>query len=388
MHSYRRPFRLTIESHEKCSEASKLSKMIQRFAVHVRKLEFSSDKLVDIADFAYIMHPMINLAEVTFEDLDLDGNVERIEHISIELPSLERIFFKNCHENFMDIFLRVKANSLKEFTAFSDNFLNFEKVFNCNKNIKHLTMTGDVAYPNATKHLHLTHLRIFTDDPIFRQGVIEHQRSVKYLSFLLEDDPYKIWSDVVIISNVKDEEFSLICSLAKLETLRIQIGRLLPDVFAGIENLKNLNELTMKAVGEDEIFCDNYQFYTKKMDEFLHFEKMFRKLITIPIPKLAALTWSVMNCEFNEFFEDDDVFIESYFDNINQFSYINVFGTMAVSFPNLKYLKIEMPESLGLFSIHDVLKCFPHLETLMLDVNIDIESKPIIMHTNMTHNDT
>lgn len=44
-----------------------------------------------------------------------------------------------------------------------------------------------------------------------------------------------------------------------------------------------------------------------------------------------------------------------------------------------------MRKSAGCFRINEVLKLFPHLEKLMLDVSIDFESGPTLMHTNLKH---
>lgn len=322
MQSLRRPFRLTIENYE----VSKLHQIILRFAVHVRQLEFSSNNVVDITDFEYIMRPMINLVEMTFEELELDGNAVMIENISIVLPRLERMFLKICHINFEDILSRIEAKSLKEFTVLSDNWLfDFTKFFKCHKTIKHVTMT--------TKHLQLTHLRIIGNEIVFRRNVIKHQPNLKHLSFLLDDDPYFTWSDDYTRSNVNDEDFTLICSLAKLETLRLTIGKLLPDVVAEIANLQNLNELVLKVIGGSDT---DYCIYTKHMLEFVHFQKTFRKLITIPLPKLESFPWSVKYCEFDEFFYDNDEFVDSYLRKINEFGYTNVFRSMALSSTRLK----------------------------------------------------
>lgn len=88
------PFKFTIDNHvnQASSKATKLNGIVQRFAIHIRKLDFGSYNPVSIADIEFVLRPMINLEELTFNELELDDKVKLIENISILLPRLERLF--------------------------------------------------------------------------------------------------------------------------------------------------------------------------------------------------------------------------------------------------------------------------------------------------------
>lgn len=393
--SLRRPFKLIIVNHvnQASPDASKLNEIIQRFAVHVRQLEFRTDQVVGIADIEFVLRPMTNLTELTLNELKFYLNdAAMIGNIPIVLPRLEKISvnipfdMEQRNENCIDELLcMIKAVALKEFTAFSDNWLiDYTEFFTCNQTIKSVTLSGDMAHSRAFERLQLTHLRIFTDDIVFRRNVIKNQSMLQQLIFLLEDDPVISWCDDNTQSRIDDADFAIICGLTRLETLRIEIGKISPDVVADIRNLQHLKELVVKAVGGDDSDCflEDNQFYIKHMMEFCHFQKIFQKLIAITLPDLE--TWCVKNVSFDEFYlNGNDAFLGLYFTNIKELRYINVFRSMAMSYPKLKHVKIEMDKSVGQFSLHEILTSFPHLETLTLDVSIDYGSRPFPMHRNM-----
>lgn len=155
--------------------------------------------------------------------------------------------------DFLDVVLSLKANSLKEFIVFSDNWIfDYTDFFQEHKTIKRVVMTGEMHYPDALKSLQLTHLCLYTDNKKFRRVAIESQPMLKHLNFHLEDDPYYSWCDDYTRSRVADKEFGIICRLSQLETLRLDIGKLSLDVVAGIKNLNILEELVLKVIGGDD----------------------------------------------------------------------------------------------------------------------------------------
>lgn len=190
-------------------------------------------------------------------------------------------------------------------------------------------------------------------------------------------------------ANVNDKVFAEICKLKELETLKVRMGNTSLDNIKPDLVFSNLKELVMKVNGDiGNDFDNDYDNDVNQMQQDVNFQKLFRKLITIPMPTLQSFTWSLKNCEVDDeyFFSDDEVVMGA----ARQREYstlgdtkINVFKSMAKCFPNLKCLRIDMKTSNDIFNIHTLLKLFPHLEIIELEVNSVFEGDSIQLHENI-----
>lgn len=404
MCSLRRTSRFEIANHAKCSEASKLKKIIQHFAIHVEKLKFSrDDKNIMITDFEYIMRSMINVMEVTFDGLNIYGNPKKLAENPIPLPKLKKLVLEHCDEESMEIMLRlVKASSLEDVHVHihNDDVFDFTPFFMVHKTIKRVTMSGQLQHGNAFKQLELTNLQIYNDgNDFFLRDVIGHQPKLKYLNLLFHDElPYGLdEEDDDPKPIVNDELFKVICTLTELETLKIGIGQLSSDAIAGIVNLVNLKELVLKPVGSNDYsdYDNDYDYDINQKRQRVNYRKIFRKLIAIKLLNLTSFTWSFGNdmnsYEFFDSDQEDCASDEEHFmgaahrREFEDLGKINIIKTMAPCFPNLKYLKIKMANSDDNVNVRDILELLPHLETLQLKMDCSFEGAPIELHEQIKH---
>lgn len=225
MHSLRRPARFVIENHEKCSKGSKVNKIVEHFAVHVRKLEFRDDsENIKLTDFESIMRSMINVEEAIFNGLNIYGNSKKLASNPIVMPSLKKLVLINCDVESVDIILCVKATLLEEFYVYvpTEDVLDFTQFFNNNKTIKHFAMFGQLQHPHAFKHLQLSKLKISNDGNVaILRDVIAHQPKLKYLNLLpdqeVDDEWYWEYEQAYRKIRVNDEIFTAICNLKELK---------------------------------------------------------------------------------------------------------------------------------------------------------------------------
>lgn len=384
MHSLRRPFRMVIENHEKGLKNVKLKEIVERFAVHVSKLEFRRDhENILIDDFGSIMRSMVNVEEAIFE-LNIYGNPRKLKRDPITLPYLKKLILIHCDEESMDAIVCLKASLLEEFHVHihTEDEFDFTKVFKQNNTIKKVVMTGKLQNPLAFKHLQLTHLQIYNDGNVsFLREVISHQPNLKYLNLLFDQDlSYDTWwleEDEESRIRIGNEVFEAICTLKHLETLKVGIEELLPDTVVGFVNLVNLKELVMTAVGEYTDYESDSEYSDKEAKQVrknVHFQTNFRKLISTSLPNLESFTWSLANCEVD------------YHDNeFSGLGDVNIIKTMARNFPNLKYLEIKMENTMDVINVRDALKLFPHLESLKLKICTSFVGEQIQMHENIKH---
>lgn len=393
MNSLRRPYRFEVENHE---ETSKLRMVVDQFATYIRKLKFFPDqKEINITDFDIIVRSMANVAEATFDFVMLHGNDDGLGDRSIVLPKLKKLVVNQCKSQ-KDILLRIDASSLEEFRVHDKDGFGFTKFFQNHKTIKNITMCQIPERFESLDYLQLTRLQIFRCPNLSHlRHILAHQPKLKYLNLLYteaENETCDCTEDDYVAA-INDEVFTAICDLKELEILKVGLGRMSPDIITPDLNFANLKELVMKATGITG--CGEYDDFDSDvslMRQDALFQKIFRKLINIPIPTLQSFKWSLKNCQVDKCFSSyEEEIMEAArrqafagLDNIK----VDVFKKMAQCFPNLKYLNINMKTSKDFFNIYSLLQLFPHLETIILKVNTVFDGNVgelIQMNGNIKH---
>lgn len=398
--SLRRPSRFHIQNFEECSEASSLNKIVRHFATHVRKLRFGQRrKKISLADFEFIMRSMINVEEVTLNELCIDGHHKKLANNLIEMPMLKKLILTDFHDESVDVISRVKAKLLEELyvQGQTEVVLNFEQFFKNHKTIKTISMSGKLLNPEAFLHLQLSKLQVYNGgnsdgNRMYLRDVIAYQPKLKHLDLLSDQGvPFDYWFDEDENPNVSvnDDLFAVICGLKELESLKIVIGQVTPHAIGKIANLTNLKELVLNAAGDDIDFDNDYDYDVNEMRTDVQFQKCFRKLIATPLPKLESFTWSSKVCEVdNEYWmsEDEEMMEHAREREYSSLGKVNIIATMAPSFPLLKFLKIEMKTNdASDINVRDILKQFSHLDTLQLKTSSSFKGGQSSKHEHIKH---
>lgn len=326
--------------------------VVERFASYVQKLIFTLDD-INITDYDFIMRSMVNVTEVYISGLNIQGNDTRCANKAIELPLLKKLVLEECEDA---IILRMHASSLEEFRVLDGIDCDFTQFFENHKTIKRVTMYQAPAQPKAFDHLQLTHLQIYNcSNCSHLRDIIAHQPKLQYLNLF-----------------------------------KVGIGQVSPDAVKPALAFANLKQLVIKA--SDNVVYSDYDddYDVNQMGRYAQFQKIFRNLISIPMPTLQSFTWSSEDCEVDDeyfFSDDEEMMVAAHrreFAPIGDTN-INVFNTMAKYFPNLKFVKIDMKTSEDIFNIHSLLHSFPNLETINLKLNSVYEGDSIQMHGNIKH---